>query len=109
MSRKKLYLLFILAFLASGTVLGQDKVSVEVINKDGTVKKVEFDWPFKGPPPVGSSEELIKKVDAILNENGIDCPPKREKVSDNIWKCGNGKKIRTDDSKLARLLSKAWD
>lgn len=90
-------------------LLAQDKVSIEIISQDGSTNVVQFNWPFNGPAPAEKSKELVAQVSKILHDNGIDCPPQREKLSDAIWRCGNGKKIRTKDSELTRLLSKAWD
>jgi hypothetical protein len=101
-----------LAFIISSVTVAQSQqqtVELEIINEDGSVKDYTVEWPYNGPPPTGGNTEVIKKVDKILSENDINCPPQRVKVSDNIWKCGNGKKIRAKDAKLSRLLSKAWD
>lgn len=87
-----------------------DIVSLEIIDKNNSVKTVEFEWPYPpGPPPVGGAGSVVEKVNKICKENGIECPPVRQKVSDNVWLCSNGKKIRTKSVKLAKLLSKAWD
>lgn len=103
--------LFSIVFItvyAAGNIDDQDKVTLEII-EDGKVRRVSFDWPFQGPPPVGSDSSLVATVDTILKDNDVDCPPERTKVSEHVWKCGNGKLIRTDNRKLGRLLSKAWD
>lgn len=109
MIRSIFSVLFLFALLNSNKAFQVEKVSLEIIHQDGTSKEVKFDWPFKGPPSVGSNKALLKTVDKILLENEIDCPPKREKISDHIWKCGNGKKVRSKDDKLTRLLTKAWE
>lgn len=107
-----LYIVFTLfystSFSFSLAPVFQDKVKLEIISEDKSTKKVEFNWPFSHEAPVGGSSVLINEVDKVLKKNGVDCPPKREKISDNIWKCGNGKKIRTDDPRFIKLLSKAW-
>jgi len=107
----KLLICFFLFWLTVGsdTFTQNEKVSIEIINEDGSKKTIQFEWPFKGPPPVGDKEDLPTKVNSILISNEIVCPPKREKVSENIWKCGNGKKIRSNDEKLTRLLNKVWN
>ena len=98
----------LLAFIAFTSIFQQDDlVSLEII-EDGKTRTVTFQWPFKGPPPIGSDDLLINKVDSILKENDIDCPPERRKVSDEIWVCGNGKLIKPKDKKLSRLFNKAW-
>lgn len=87
-----------------------EKVSLEIIDTNSQVINYEIDWPFPpGPKPVGGETSIINVVNGILSDNNIDCPPKREKVSENIWLCGNGKKIKAKSNKLAKLLSKAWD
>ncbi|MEM6737713.1 MAG: hypothetical protein AAF620_16745 [Bacteroidota bacterium] len=98
-----------ICLISSIEVVQQGTVSLEIINEDGTSKMVSFEWPFIGPPPIGSDSVLSSKVQNILVDNDIDCPPERKKVSDNIWKCGNGKKIRTNDKKLEALLTKVWN
>jgi coenzyme F420-reducing hydrogenase gamma subunit len=109
MKRRKLVILGCLLFICPFFCQAQ-KVSLEIIDTNSIVKVYDFDWPFSdGPQPVGSEKSFIKIVDGILVDNNIDCPPKREKVSDHVWLCGNGKKIRTQNTKLANLLSKAWD
>ena len=84
-------------------------VSLEIISEDGKTEEITIEWPFNGPPPVGSNAALMEKVDSLLKDNKVDCPPKRVKVSDHIWKCGNGKKIRTNSRKLVRLFNEAWN
>lgn len=102
-----LLLLSSITFLPTSFIF-QDKVKLEIIDENKSVKKVEFAWPYPDSVPVGSTKALLNEIDKMLNSNGVDCPPKREKLSDNIWKCGNGKKIRTNDQRLIKLLSKAW-
>jgi hypothetical protein len=66
-------------------------------------------WPFnEGPQNVGGRTEVLRQINGILNENNIDCPPARSLIAPNIWLCGNGKKIRTNDTKLKELLTAAW-
>jgi hypothetical protein len=84
-------------------------VTLMVVTPEGSTKEYKFKLPPPGPPSTGEKSMILKKVNAILQENEIDCPPKREKVGENIWKCGNGKLVKTPDAKLARILSKAWD
>lgn len=94
----------------SNTLQAQDNtVSLEIIDTDSTIKVIELEWPYDGPPPVGSNISVMDIIYNKLSENNIDCPPERKKISENIWKCGNGKKIRTKDKRLARILSSEWD
>ena len=106
---KHRFLVLLLHSLGVIAYAQQNKVQLEIVEANGSSKKYNIDWPYQGPPPTGSSADVLAKVDTILLENNIDCPPKREKISDNIWRCGNGKEIRTKDKRLVRLLTKAWD
>lgn len=88
----------------------QEMVSFTIVNENNSQKNVSFEWPFPpGPAPVGGTQALLKKVNKILSDNDITCPPKRKKISSNIWLCGNGKKIKTSNSKLIDLFTEAWD
>ncbi|SDH52358.1 hypothetical protein SAMN04487996_1431 [Dyadobacter soli] len=96
------------------TCLAQKKadklVKFQIVNQDSTETNYSFKWPFEsGPKPVGGTKALIEKVDKILAEHGVPCPPKRKKLTDAVWLCGNGKMIKTSDSKLIDLFSEAWD
>ncbi|MDB5141083.1 MAG: hypothetical protein JWR12_2999 [Mucilaginibacter sp.] len=72
-------------------------------------KTISIDWPFpNGPLPVGGQEEVLKKIDTLLKANGVNCPPVRTALGNNIWLCGNGIKIRTNNPKLISLLTDAW-
>lgn len=102
-----LLLLFLLPLV--GFAQKDDSVSLEITEKGRSPKTLWLPWTFKGPPSIGDSTTLVKRVDALLQENGVECPPARVKLSENVWRCGNGKLIRTKDTRLAGLLGKAWD
>lgn len=80
----------------------QDKIEIEVLDDKNKSSKFELNWPFDGPPPIGA--DLDAALDSLDREISEVCPPKRRKLSDNIWKCGNGKRIRTNNRKLNRVL-----
>ncbi len=108
--RQPLNFLFVFTMLMiANSLQAQDMVSFEIVDEDGTSKTIEFEWPYKGPPPIGSSKSVMNAINDKLSAHGIDCPPERQKISEYIWKCGNGKKIRTNDKRLARLLTVEWD
>lgn len=87
-----------------------EKVSFKIINKDKSEKVIQINWAdLHISGNTGATKAVMSKIDKVLRENGVDCPPKREKVSDNIWLCGNGKKIKTDNTKLKALFSEAWE
>ncbi|MDA0195874.1 MAG: hypothetical protein O2951_12650 [Bacteroidetes bacterium] len=71
---KVLTLMVVIAGTMSFSGLQQDKVSLSIIDSDGSEKRIEFDWPFNGPPPVGADTVLVTTVDNLLKENGVDCP-----------------------------------
>ncbi len=87
----------------------KDSVSLEIVNLKGKNTVLTFKWPFTGTPYASDTAAFMMKVDDLLIENGVDCPPKREKISDHMWRCGNGKIIRTDNVKFSRVLELAWD
>lgn len=85
-------------------------MSIQIIDQDSSEKSHSFKWPFeKGQKPVGGTQVLIEKVDKILRDNGVPCPPKRKKLTDNVWICGNGKKIKTNDAQLIELFTETWE
>lgn len=104
-----MFIIYLIPIYLNFIILPQDKVTLEIVDENGNVKEVSFEWPFSGPPPIGDNSSLAAKVEEILKENDVDCPPERTKVSDYVWRCGNGKLVRTKDRKVGRLLSKAWD
>ena len=78
MSCKIISLLFVFVFpLGHIKSNWQDKVNLEIINEDGSSKTIAFDWPYDGPPPVGSNKAFTNEIDKLLKKNGVDCPPKR--------------------------------
>lgn len=110
----KFIILFNLLLLVNNSVKAQeDIIKVEIIDSSDTdsvkITVVELEWPYKGLPPVGSSNPVIDSLNSKLNKAGVECPPERVKLSSFIWKCGNGKKIRTNDRRLAIVLSSIWD
>ncbi len=110
--RKFLFILLLITTCSLGAAAQnrREMVELEITDKDSSVRVVKFKWPItSGPKSVGGKSEAIKIVESICANNGIDCPPKREKISENVWRCSNGKRIRTKDEKLAKLLSNAWD
>lgn len=87
----------------------RDMVSVEVVDGDSLLKNVKFEWPLTtGQDSLRNRSDLIRKIYQICSENGVDCPPIRQKVSDNVWRCGNGKRIRIRDNRLANLMLEVW-
>jgi len=109
--KQKLPILMAFAFFSFKSFSQQnDFVALEIIDTNSNVKTYQIKWPFpSGPKNVGGEKSFMNVVDTILSDNNIECPPKREKVSENIWRCGNGKKIRTSSAKLSKLFSKAWE
>jgi hypothetical protein len=105
---KATFLIATLLVFAPRLYAQSETVRLQVVSTETGTKEYIFKLPF-GPPPTGDNSAVMKKVDAILAENKIDCPPKREKISENIWKCGNGKLVKTPDVRLGRILAKAWD
>lgn len=100
---------FVFASLTALTSVDQGiPATFEVVKEDGSIQSFSFEWPYDGPPPIGSIDSVLSTVQLILEENELDCPPEREKISDNIWKCGNGNKIRTDDQRLKTVFSYSW-
>ena len=85
---------------------GPDEVTVNIIDEMGALESLTFVWPFQGPPPIGAADPIVDSLYIVMQEI---CPPERKKISENIWKCGNGKKINTDDKRMAGYLSSQWD
>lgn len=96
--------------LKAVAVVGGETAKLQVVTSSGTEKEYTIELP-SGPPPTGDTSSLKavdKQIIKILSENNIDCPPKREKVIDKVWRCGNGNIIKTSNARLARLFAKAW-
>lgn len=86
----------------------KDSVILEVTDTEGKVSVVKLAWPYEGPPPVGSEKALLRQLTSTLENCGVDCPPKRLKISGSIWMCGDGSTIKTNDRRMGHLLEAAW-
>jgi len=47
------------------------------------------------------AKKKLRDINAVLSSV---CPPERKKISENIWKCGNGKKIKSNDKRLDKVM-----
>lgn len=105
------FIIFILLFLLSSSVYCQsDSVSLEVIDLTGKSTLIKIAWPDrKGQPAIGSNDSIMNTINNELSKNEVDCPPKIEKLSETVWVCGNGKRVKSLDRKLTRLLNKEWE
>lgn len=92
------------------TAAGTETAKLQVVDASGTEAEYTIELP-SGPPATGdsSSQKAIdKQITNSLAAKNIACPPKREKVTDYVWRCGNGTLVKTSNAKLARWLAKAW-
>ncbi|WP_430405229.1 hypothetical protein [Fluviicola sp.] len=98
-----------LILLSSNSYCQSDSVSLEVIDLIGKSTVIKIAWPTeKGKPAIGSSDSIMSTLYYELSKNEVDCPPKIEKISETVWVCGNGKRVKSLDRKLTRLLTKEW-
>lgn len=104
------FIAFNFFFLLSSSVFCQsDSVSLEVIDLTGKSTIIKIAWPDrKGQPAIGGNDSIMGKINTELSKNEVDCPPKIEKISDSVWVCGNGKRVKSLDRKLTKLLTKEW-
>jgi hypothetical protein len=107
--KKILLLIFVVISSESAAVYPDKKVQLEVVDNSGESKHVVFDLPPQGELLNLDLKDRKRILDSILTRHGVYCPPKREKISANIWKCGNGNKVRTNDARLTLLLSTNLD
>jgi hypothetical protein len=120
---KKIIFLLVLLSCAAATIAQSARVAkrmtplakLVIVDADAahpgsTISKnyrIAMPFPDKNAA-TGGRTQVMDQVNTILLDNKIDCPPKRSQITDNIWLCGNGKKISTDDSRLKQLLTEAW-
>ena len=106
---KNYYLLIVLLFVVSGSsaqgLFKSNKAKLEIINRDSSITKVKIKL---GSSDLAENPTIMARVNTELRTNNIDCPPKRFKLADNVWLCGDGKKIVTNDARLKAILTSEW-
>ncbi|TFF36320.1 hypothetical protein [Mucilaginibacter psychrotolerans] len=89
-----------------------DNVALNVTDVKGHTKIIHFKILFPvGPGNTGgiNKSNLLTTLGQKLREKGVVCPPKRKKIADNVWICGDGTKYTSDNQKLNALLEELWN
>ena len=101
---KNYYFFLLIASVLSSCLTYAQKYETAILEISSTsdtsmsaTKTVEIRLPKSQASPVGGTGALVDMVSKALRDNHVDCPPQRSKIADNVWLCGNGKKITTNN------------
>jgi len=89
----------------------KDTVAVEMTDTKGKTKTIRLRLKFPGGTGnTGSSgqSKVLADLSKALKDKGVVCPPKRQKIADNVWICGDGTKYISTNKKLTALLEELW-
>ena len=96
-------LMLLSMLLASSFAYGQTAATSIEASQDGKIITVNFNQDELNRVS-GSPAYIVEK----LNAAGVKCCGKRKRISDCIWVCCEGNKIRTCDPVLIKALEQLW-
>jgi hypothetical protein len=89
----------------------QGKTLLQVIqyNKnnapDSSINTLLLDLPpAKADTSANANKAIKEEIKSFFKRNNVKCPAPQRRISKYVWMCGNGVKIRTNDSRVAELI-----
>jgi hypothetical protein len=91
--------------LQGNTVLQVIQYNKKTKVSDSSVNTLLLELPpAKADSSAYSNKAVTEEIRNFFYRNNVKCPAPQRRISRYVWMCGNGVKIRTNDSRVAELI-----